>query len=331
MNKNITAITVNWRRANDTILCIKSLLNVVNYNLNIVVCENGSSDESSSELKDFLHSIFQEYSRINSACASEIIFDYFEKEVDKDSVPKLTLVLSLKNLGFAGGNNLAYRCISPVVRSDYIWFLNNDTEVEPDALSFMIKRMEDDEHIGICGATLVHAHDHKTVQALGGAKYQPLLGSVREIGSGLTWPCLVDQKAIESKMSYVSGASMLVSAAFLEKVGLMSEDYFLYYEEIDWATRARRAGFRLGYASKAVVYHKEGSVLGSGKSPQRSALAEYYGVRNRLVVTRKFFPWALPTVYMFSWMQVAKRLFHGHYRRARLMAAVLLGFGRSDT
>ena len=193
----------------------------------------------------------------------------------------------------------------------------------------MLKRMDEDEKIGICGSTLVYAHDRKTVQALGGAEYKTWTGGVREIGNGLTWPCTVDQSAVEAQMSYVSGASMLVSAAFLEKVGLMSEDYFLYYEEIDWATRARRAGFKLGYASDSVVFHKEGAALGSGKSQQRSALAEYYGVRNRIVFTRKFFPWALPSAYLFSWMQVGKRLLQGHGKRARMMAAVLLGLRRT--
>lgn len=326
---NCTIILVNWKRALDTCACISSLQLLLEANWYAVICENGSPDESASELRNFLVAKFQESVRVNSKNNNEIILDYFQRNSTNDSAPQLTLVLSKKNLGFAGGNNLAYRYVSQAVKSDYVWFLNNDTEVEPSTLGFLINRMEQDKKIGICGATLVYAHDRKTVQALGGAEYKPMFGSVSEIGSGLSWPCSVDQKAVEEQMSYVSGASMLVSSAFLDKVGLMSEDYFLYYEEIDWATRARRAGFRLGYASQAVVYHKEGAVLGSGKSPQRSTLAEYYGVRNRLVVTRKFFPWALPTVYLFSWMQVAKRVLKGHWRRARLMAAVLLGLSRS--
>ena len=69
--------------------------------------------------------------------------------------------------------------------------------------------------------------------------------------------------------------------------------------------------------------------MGSGKGVKRSALAEYYGLRNRIVVTRKFFPRALPTVYLFCWMQVAKRLLQGRWTRARMMSAVLTGLRRS--
>ena len=318
-------ILVNWRRALDTLACVASLDRLTHTDWTVVICENGSGDDSASMLRNSLQ---RQGGEIRLPCVEPgtTTFGYAGKEC---TPPRYILVVSEKNRGFAGGNNLSYRLAKTVRHFDCVWFLNSDTEVEPDSLSLMLERLARDPLIGICGSTLVYAHDHKTVQALGGGVYRSWLGLVSELGQGMAWPQSIDQAALERQMSYVSGASMLTTSEFLDRVGLMSEDYFLYYEEIDWAVRARYAGFRLGYASGAVVYHKEGSALGSGKSNRRSALAEYYGLRNKLVITRRYFPWAIPTVIVVAWLQVVRRIQQGQWARARLMAGVLLGLRRS--
>jgi hypothetical protein len=294
-------------------------------NWTVVICENGSGDNSESTLRDDLKLRGNEKELLAYSQGVKA-YSYGETEAGSS---RYILVISDTNRGFAGGNNLGYSIATTDHSFPYVWFLNNDTEVEQDTLSQMISHMQQDTKIGICGSTLIYAHDRKTVQALGGAIYQPWSGLVTEIGQGGLWPHSVDQATIESKLSYVSGASMLTSLSFLKSVGLMSEDYFLYYEEIDWAIRAKRADFRLGYVSNAVVYHKEGAALGSGKSTRRSLLAEYYGLRNKLVVTRKYFPWALPSVLLIAWLQVLKRLIHRQWSHARLMIEILLGLRQS--
>ena len=317
-------ILVNWRRAEDTIACLDSLDLLQGCNWVAAVCENGSGDVSKTLLRNYF---LKRGVESDLCCDEEGVAGFAYRDNDKED--RYFLMLSDTNRGFAGGNNLAYRLAIANHCFDYVWFLNNDTEVEINTLSLMLEHMQSDARIGICGSTLVYAHDRKTIQALGGAVYKPWVGLLTELGQGGTWPQPVDQASVEAKMSYVSGASMLTSTVFLERVGLMSEDYFLYYEELDWAMRAKRDGFRLGYASAAVVYHKEGAVLGSGKSIQRSKLAEYYGLRNKLVITRKYFPWALPTVLAVGWLQVIKRLLQRQWSHARLMAAILLGLRRS--
>lgn len=121
---------------------------------------------------------------------------------------------------------------------------------------------------------------------------------------------------------------MLVSAAFLRDVGPMNEDYFLFFEEIDWCERGRRKGYKYAYASEAIVYHKEGAAIGTGTGARRSLLAEYYGMRNRLLVTWRFFPWAFPTVWLIGWLQVARRALQRRPANAWLMAKVLCGLGK---
>ena len=313
-------ILVNWKGASDTCNCIANLERTVGVEWFAVVCENGSPDDSITELQNFLAERYTKRVRSNTELQ---VFDYYAEE---SAIPRVTLVVSPFNMGFAGGSNLACHHAHANVKADFVWFLNNDTEVEPETLSRMIDRIRQDPSIGICGCTLVYAHDRKTVQAFGGAVYCPWFGSTREIGNGKTWPCTVNVSTIEARMRYVSGASALVTSEFIDRVGLMREDYFLYYEEIDWAERARKAGFRLGYASQAVVFHKVGAVLGTGKSVHRSMLSEYYGILGKQVITRRFFPWALPTVYLFSMLQILRRCMQGYWRRAYMMAKILLGF-----
>jgi GT2 family glycosyltransferase len=315
-------LLVNWKRAQESCACLLSLEQTQGITWYAVLCDNASPDHSAEDLRAFLQGRYREQKRPDTQTP---VFDYFTPE-QQDS-PRITLVLSACNLGFAGGNNLAYRHAFPerTATADFFWLLNNDTEVMPNTLAQMVARMQQDSSIGMCGSTLVYAHDRQTVQALGGAHFQPWTGMGRELGQGTRWPSAVDVARIEAQLRYISGASLLISRTCLHRIGLMCEDYFLYYEEIDWAERARKAGFRLGYAPEAVVFHKEGSVLGSGKSARRSLLAEFYGFYNRLVITRRFFPWALPTVYLFSLLQIVRRCMQGHWRRARMMCAVWLG------
>jgi GT2 family glycosyltransferase len=119
---------------------------------------------------------------------------------------------------------------------------------------------------------------------------------------------------------------MMVTRRFLEDVGSMNETYFLYYEEIDWATRARRGGFHLGYAPDAIVYHKEGGTIGSSANrTKRSLMSEYYLIRSRLLFTRKYYPYFLPSVIVFSFGQIARHASSGDLRRFANGLRALLG------
>lgn len=312
------AILVNWRRASDTIACIECLVQRSKGNLDIAVCDNASPDGSFEEIYDHLR---------NSCVTASSDWKKNVHEFHHHGI-RIGLAKALTNLGFAGGNNLAYAIFQ---RTDYThyWFLNNDTEIADGCLDAMLERFASPgRRVGMCGSTMVYFHDKQTVQALGGSVYHPWSGTMREIGNGSRWPLDVDEAAIERKMSYVCGASMLVSADLIRDVGLMREDYFLFFEEIDWCERARKAGYELAYASKAVVFHKEGVAIGTGSGAKRSLLAEYFGMRNRLLVAWRLFPWTFPSVWLIGWLQVIRRMTQRRPANAWLMAKVLCGFGK---
>lgn len=319
--ESILIACVNYKRAPDTLACVQSLVALHRNEqcIRVVVCDN-SPDVTSGLLRAKLKEMGNTPLEEGEFLATFRVSENFE----------ISVFDSPDNLGFAGGNNRCIKVAEEIYgESDYTWFLNNDTEVEPDSLSFMLNRFRlSNEKIGACGSTLVYFHDKQTVQVLGGSTYAPWSGTMREIGNGLKWPCEVSETDIEKRMTYVCGASMLVSNSFLRDVGLMNEDYFLFFEEIDWCERGRRKGYTYAYASKAVVYHKEGAAIGTGTGARRSLLAEYFGMRNKLLITWRFFPWAFPSVWLIGWLQVARRALQRRPANAWLMAKVLCGLGK---
>lgn len=129
-------------------------------------------------------------------------------------------------------------------------------------------------------------------------------------------------------MNYVEGASMLVSRQFLTEVGLLCEDYFLYFEEADWAIRAK-GRFNLGYAARSIVYHKVGSSIGTSSNPAKmSYTSDYFNIRNRLLFTRRFYPAALPTVWLVIAGALLLRLCLGKWDRAAMIFRILCGSSR---
>ena len=185
----------------------------------------------------------------------------------------------------------------------------------PSALSEAVTRADADPTIGLCGSTLVYYHDRGSVQAFGGARFNRCTGRSRHVGAFASTESIpADPQRTEQAMSYVIGAAMLVRREYIEQVGMMQDDYFLYYEEIDWATRGK-SQFRLGYAPASIVYHKEGASIGTTASGG-SALSMYFLFRNRIRFTARFHAWMLPMVVVTCCWDVFKLLAKGRMTAA---------------
>ena len=128
-------------------------------------------------------------------------------------------------------------------------------------------------------------------------------------------------------MNYVVGASMLVKRDFLIDVGLMNEDYFLYFEELDWVLRAGPK-FTLAYAPESVVFHKVGATIGTSSDlRKKSQVCDYYSTRNRIRFTQKYYPCALLTLYPVLCFAVLGRLLFGRWRRGEMILRLMLSRG----
>ncbi|MEM2073509.1 MAG: glycosyltransferase family 2 protein [Nitrososphaeria archaeon] len=335
MLPKVAIIILNWNGWRDTIECLESVFRIDYPNYQVIVCDNNSTDGSMEYIKAWAEGRLDvfipqsnplrylsfppvpkpipyiQYQRVEAEAGG------FTEDDDK----RLILIQNGENLGFAGGNNIGLR-YALKKEVEYVWLLNNDTVVEPNALIHMVYRMKQVPRAGICGSTLLYYQHPDKIWALGGTIYNKWLAIPRNIGLSkrLSWP--VDLQKIENCMDYVAGASMLVSRAFLKDVGFMSEEYFLYFEELDWAERAR-GRFTLAYAPYSIVYHKVGSST-DYYNKKLNNKSEYHFYKNKLVFTRKFFPWLLPTVYLGLIVSLFIQIFRRRWSKVWIIIKIII-------
>jgi GT2 family glycosyltransferase len=252
-------LLLNYRGTDDTLACLDSLqaLNYPNYR--IIVIDNHSPDDSLSRLKARL----------------------------AQSPDAFHLIESSKNLGYSGGNNLGIRyaleqgCSGQTeeqteatnTADGFIWLLNNDTTVAPDALKALVQGAQ--KTGGLVGSLLRYPD-----------------GSYQQVGTRLSWwtgsskgyqeASVHDGMAVET----LTGASMLIPFKALRQVGLLDPTFFLYFEDGEFSLRCHLAGFQLTVTTNSTVYHKEGATTG-----RKSLPTQYYYHRNRL---RMLFLFATP-------------------------------------
>jgi len=308
----VCILLVNWNGWKDTVECLESVFRIDFPRYRVVVCDNGSTDGSVERIRSWadgeLGLDLPESNPLRRLSHPPVPKPIPRVEYDRgraeeggdpgDGGARLVLIRTGGNLGFAGGNNVGLRYALARDDFEHVWLLNNDTVVEPDALTHLVRRMEEDPRVGICGSTLPFYDRPDRLWARGGATLSRWLPYARCIDLGKPVSGPARRKDVERRMGYVAGASMLVSRPFLRDVGLLCEEYFLYYEEPDWAARAR-GRYSLGYAPGSVVYHKAGAATGLvGRSPGGRRRLKGYVRRSALLFTRKHHPVALPTVWL---------------------------------
>lgn len=330
----VAILILNWNGWADTLHCLESLLRLQAVKAQIVVCDNASGDGSMERFADWARGrleLVPEPGPLCSlshppvakpvACAGP---EFSLASLACSANRPLILLQTGANLGYGGGNNVGIRYALRHLAFDYLWILNNDTLVAPDALDALLRRVTDTD-IDICGSTLLFHDRPEVVQCQGGARFYRWLSLTRLLGIRHTRDSMLDQAQVEALLDHPYGAAMLISRRGLDKLGLMPEDYFLYYEEIDWIASAA-APPRLGYAPDSVVYHRKGRAAGTGiRQDRRSRLATYYLARNRIRYTARHFPLALPLVYGFEAALCLLHLVRGDRPRTLTLMRALLG------
>lgn len=311
----VYVVILNWNGAADTIACVKSVLASENEACKIVICDNASPDASYDKILAELSSYLQDRS------ISIVELTKLEAEKQQQSAVDNTLILiqTGDNYGYAGGNNIGIRYSLNQPDCEYIWILNNDTEVEPTAMFEMVKKFTDPK-VGFCGARLVYFDDRSRLQGLGGI-YNPWLGTTSHYLAHADSDQSFDDDEVTRAVSYPIGASIIFRRDFFERVGLLSEEYFLYYEELDITARAKNI-FKFEIATRSKIYHKEGASTNSGKSLTSS----YYSLRSRLIFSRKYYSKFYPFVCTSYLLVALNALLHANYKKAAI--AIRLLFSR---
>lgn len=243
--KLVYAIVLHYKNADDTINCVNSLQQCSYKNLKIVVVENFSQNGSGEKIK----------------CA----------------LPDLTIIEANQNNGYAGGMNIGAR-YALQNNADYILLLNNDMLFEPDFIEPLVELSLSDAKIGIVSPKVLYMHDKNKIYCAGG-EYKPFRCGAVNMYRGMSANIYGNEIR---EITSAEGSCLLVKRSVFEKVGFINEDYFMYFEDLDFSTRTREH-FKLMYNNNSVVYHKAGAGLNwSNFSP----LYYYYFTRNRLYFYR---------------------------------------------
>lgn len=254
----IAIVVLNFNGLEDTLECLESLrrLEVAKNTLEIIVVDNASQDgsaEALSKLRD------------------------------------INLLTTSNNLGFCGGNNLGIK--RALARgADWILILNNDTITDPHLIEVFLKDAKD---AGIITPKIYFSPGfefHKSRY-----KKSELGKVIWYAGANIDWQNIIGthngvdevdrgQFSKKREIDLATGACMFVSRKVFDNIGTFDEKYFLYLEDMDFCVRAKKAGFKILFEPKAILWHKNAASTGGSGSD----LQDYYITRNRLLFAARY-------------------------------------------
>ncbi len=236
-------VILNWQRPADTTACLGSLERLDYPSYEIVVVDNGSDPHARASIRE--------------------------------RFPTVRLLVNDDNLGFAAGSNVGI--VDQMRRGvEYVLLLNDDTEVAEDFLNILVEVGEAEPDIGILGPSILYYDRPEVIWSAGGAV--DALGEPRHLA--LEQPLDSSWRDVR-EVDYVTGCALLVKSEVVERVGVLDERFFAYFEETEWCDRARRAGFRVVHVAPARVWHK---IESAARTTSRPYL--YLMARNRLLYLR---------------------------------------------
>lgn len=248
-------ILINWNGFEDTVRCINSLLISSDFkSIKIVVVDNGSSKKEGEKLK----TIF----------------------------PNTKVILSAENLGFTGGNNLGLNFAFRQADCGHIMILNNDTTVEKDFLKPLREYLNSSPK-SIVGSKLLYLNKPTKIQTLGG---KLMIGGTINIGKNKD-----SQKYSKiTHPDFISGACILASEEAWKDIGLLDNNFFAYFEDLDWCIRAHNKGYELAIIPESIVYHEH------SKSLRGSTMKAYFIIRNSIYFARKHYKFVKKAFFIIN-------------------------------
>ncbi|HKK29155.1 MAG TPA: glycosyltransferase family 2 protein [Alphaproteobacteria bacterium] len=317
-NNQLGVVVVTFNSGHEAVDCVESLLAAArasNVTLHVAIVDNDSSDDTVERLRSWASG------KVPYAAPEDLAFpiDPIPKPLNlTEGGPELSpgtdqtgthvaLLHMTANTGFAGGVNagLAYLARNPAI--GHFWVLNPDCVAPAEALAALRARLEQAERYGLMGGRVTYVNPPDEIQIDGGMINKATgVTSNLNLGRSHAATPAPDPHGLD----FITGASMVASREFYEKVGPMREDYFLYYEEVDWAMR--RGDLPLAYCQGLRVYHRAGTAIGSPLvNRPASPFSLYFKHRGRIKFMRRFLRSSLPVGYAYSLAYTARMLLRG--------------------
>jgi hypothetical protein len=251
MKDSVFIIILNWNGWQDTVECVESCRKLAYPNFRLLVVDNGSTDGSEGILRKRL--------------------------------PEIDIIQTGSNLGFAGGNNVGIK-YALERGADYIWLLNNDTVVDEYALASLVGELEKNAGAGIAVSRIYFFSRPKIIWFAGGiwtpTRHLAVHRGLNEEDTG--------QYADIGETDFATGCSLLFKSRLISEIGHLKEDYFLYWEDVDWCLSARKRGWKILYVPESRVWHKV-----SASVENNSQVQNYYYFRSGLLFYGRHAPKSL--------------------------------------
>lgn len=262
--KKVSIILLNYKGAEDTIACLKSLLKISYAKYDIVIVDNASPDDSVERIEEYFKSM----------AAGEYTFFRSPEEAMQSSQPQstFTLLQTGHNGGYGYGNNVGIK-YALKNGADYVLLLNNDTVVDPGFIEPIVQMCEEDKSIGIASGQIFY-FDHPDIFWFNGGTFSKCTGKVTHIDYGKK---NTGQKPLGNS-TFITGCLWLVPKYVFEKVGLINEKYFMYVEDVEFSQRIVSKGYCLKVTPHCRIWHK----VGSSSAAELTEFSMYWMTRNRL-------------------------------------------------
>lgn len=286
IDSKITVIILNWNGKKDTLECLDSVYKMNYPHLEVIVVDNGSRDNS-----------------------AEAIRERFKEVI---------LIENKENLGFCGGNNAGIR-YALSQRPDYLLILNNDALAEPSLIKELKAVVDSDPLIGAVSPIITFYHNQDLIY---------FSGTRIDWGNADFCAQYPGQPAESAKelldIDFTGWCATFMKAAVMERVGLLDEQFFAYYDDADWGRRANALGLRTVLYPKKLVAHKVSSSTGGSFSPW----VYFYLFRNRLFFMRKHASFLRKLQFSFCYVRDSYKNYNSLLRanQQERAAAVIDGF-----
>lgn len=243
--KTVSIISVNFNQPGVTLDFLKSVKeNTIPEQIELILVDNGSRED--------------------------------HRDAYLEMYPGLIYIRSEENLGFAGGNNLGI----DIAKGDYLLLLNNDTEISENLIPVLINEFDEHPDIGLLSPLILYFDEPETIQYAG---YTPMnYLTCRNKTIGHMERDTSQYQMISRETGYCHGAAMMCRRGDLEQAGKMAEQFFLYYEELDWCEKFKKAGKKIWFTGRTRIYHKESMSVG-----KESSIKTYFMTRNRMLFIRR--------------------------------------------
>jgi GT2 family glycosyltransferase len=241
---SVHAVVVNWNGRELLEPCLRTLLASRYANLSVTVVDNASTDGS--------------------------------REFVAEEFPQVRLVANDENLGYAAGANAGLAGVA-AEGGDFALLMNNDTEVDPDAVASLVEAAREHPRAAFVGP-MIYYHDRPDVIWSAGGRISYWTGDVRHVGIRER-----DRGQYDGvrDVDYVTACAVLVAVKPLGEIGMMDASYFMYNEDTDWCVRAAERGYAVLVAPRAKVWHKVSMSSGGGLTS--------YKIYHRFLSTFRFF------------------------------------------